>query len=98
MIRVCMVATTSIAIYGCNYFNCASAIEVEDEDVQEHALILSDILALRKATVGYAHPEVGVSSSDQSMHGCNDFNRLFAPEESIFCSDKITLYSTTKFA
>ena len=46
----------------------------------QRALILSDVIALRKAAVGYAHPEVGVSSSDPSMHGYNDFNHLFAPE------------------
>ena len=74
------VATLDPTIYGCNYFNRASAIEVEDEDVQEHALILSDVLALRKAAVGYAHPEVGVSSSDPSVHGCNYFNRFSASE------------------
>ena len=46
----------------------------------QRALILSDVIALRKAAVGYAHPEVGVSSSDPSVHGCNYFNRFSAPE------------------
>ena len=46
----------------------------------QRALILSDVIALRKAAVGYAHPEVGVSCSDPSVHGCNYFNRFSASE------------------
>ena len=72
--------TSDPTLYGRNYFDRASSPEVEDEDIEERALILSEVIALKKAAVDYAHPEVGVSSSDPSVHGCNYFNRFSASE------------------
>merc|ERR1712238_400789 len=67
-------------VFGRNYFNRFSAPEVVDEDIEEQGQVLADVRALKKAAVGYAHPEVEVVTSDPSVYGCNYFNRVSAPE------------------
>merc|ERR1712161_165469 len=57
-----------------------SAPELEDEDIEEKAMILAEAIALKKAAVDYAHPEFEVSASDPSVYGRNYFNRLSASE------------------
>jgi len=67
------VITSDPSVYGRNYFSCFSAPEVED--IEEKAIILAEATALKKAAVGYAHPEVGVVTSDPSVYGHNYYNR-----------------------
>merc|ERR1711957_754240 len=74
------VVTSDPSVYGCNYFNRVSAPEVEDEDIEERAFILAEAIALKKAAVDYAHPEVGVMTSDPSVYGRNYFDRVSVPE------------------
>merc|ERR1712194_489829 len=74
------VVTSDPSVYGRNYFNRVSAPEVEDEDIEERAFILAEAIALKKAAVDYAHPEVGVMPSDPSVYGRNYFDRFSAPE------------------
>jgi len=74
------VMTSDPSVYGCNYFNRVSVPEVEDEDMEEKAMILVEAIALKKAAVDYAHPEFEVTISDPSVYGRNYFNRLSAPE------------------
>merc|ERR1712085_225065 len=68
------------SVYGRNYFNRLSAPEVEVDDIEEQSKVLADVRALKKAAVDYAHPEVGVITSDPSVYGRNYFNRVSAPE------------------
>merc|ERR1712161_61268 len=75
-----MGVTLDSSVYGRNYFNRVSAPEVEDEDMEEKAMILVEAIALKKATIDYAHPEFEVTISDPSVYGRNYFNRLSAPE------------------
>ena len=49
---------------GCNYSNRSSAPEVEDEGIKEQAQIVADVRVLKNSAVDYAHPEVGVTTSD----------------------------------
>merc|ERR1712238_510701 len=74
------VVTLDPSVYGRNYFDRVSVPEVEDEDMEEKAMILAEAIALKKAAVDYAHPEFEVSTSDPSVYGRNYFNRLSAPE------------------
>merc|ERR1711957_442943 len=74
------VVTSDPSVYGCNYFNRVSAPEVEDEDIEEHAFILAEAIALKKAAVDYAHPEVEVVTLDSSVYGRNYFDRVSVPE------------------
>merc|ERR1712238_204237 len=67
------VISSDPSVYGRNYFSCFSAPEVED--IEEKAIILAEATALKKAAVGYAHPEVGVVTSDPSVYGHNYYNR-----------------------
>ncbi|KAL7531606.1 hypothetical protein ACHAXR_005266 [Thalassiosira sp. AJA248-18] len=67
--------------FGRNYFNRASAPEVEDvQEAEERARVLAEAAALKKFAVGYMHPEVGVTSTDGVCFGRNYFNRYSAPE------------------
>ena len=69
------------AAFGRNYFNRASAPEVEDVDLaNERAAVLAEAAALKKLAVDYMHPEVGVSNVDGAAIGRNYFNRASAPE------------------
>merc|ERR1712085_228234 len=68
------------SVYGRNYFNRLSAPEVEVDDIEEQSKVLADVRALKKAAVDYAHPEVGVITSDPSVFGRNYFSRFSAPE------------------
>eukprot|EP00986_Skeletonema_menzelii_P018737 scaffold26692_cov134-Skeletonema_menzelii.AAC.1 len=77
------VGVTSVdgACFGRNYFNRASAPEVEDiELADERAAVLAEAAALKKLAVDYMHPEVGVTSVDGACFGRNYFNRASAPE------------------
>merc|ERR1712238_538826 len=74
------VSTSDPSVYGRNYFNRLSASEVEVEDIEEQSEVLADVRALKKTAVDYAHPEVGVMTSDPSVYGRNYFDRLSAPE------------------
>ena len=56
------------------------ALAVEDEDIQERAKILAEAIALKKAAVDYAYPEVKVSTSDPSVYGRNYFSQFSAPK------------------
>jgi uncharacterized protein (UPF0261 family) len=75
------VKSSDATLFGRNYFNRASAPEIEDaNEANERAQILADALALKKSAVAYLHPEVGVKSSDVTLFGRNYFNRASAPE------------------
>merc|ERR1712238_364452 len=74
------VVTSDPSVYGCNYFNRVSAPEVEVEDIEEQSEVLADVRALKKTAVDYAHPEVGVMTSDPSVYGRNYFDRVSVPE------------------
>merc|ERR1740139_2165538 len=74
------VMTSDPSVYGRNYFNRLSAPEVEVDDIEEQSKVLADVRALKKAAVDYAHPEVGVMTSDPSVYGRNYFDRFSAPE------------------
>jgi len=74
------VVASDPSVYGRNYFNRVSAPEVEDEDIEERAKILAEAVALKKAAVDYAHPEIKVRTSDPSSYGRNYFSRFSALE------------------
>merc|ERR1712019_125409 len=74
------VVASDPSVYGRNYFNRVSAPEVEDADIEERAKILAEAVALKKAAVDYAHPEIKVRTSDPSSYGRNYFSRFSAPE------------------
>jgi uncharacterized Rossmann fold enzyme len=75
------VNTTDGAVFGRNYFNRASAPEVEDDEfADERAEVLAEAAALKKLAVDYMHPEVGVTNVDGAAFGRNYFNRASAPE------------------
>jgi uncharacterized protein (UPF0261 family) len=75
------VVTEDAAVFGRNYFNRASAPEVESlEEANERARVLADAMALKKAAVDYMHPEIGVKSADGACFGRNYFNRASAPD------------------
>lgn len=76
------VKATDPTVFGRNYFNRPSAPEQEDADeAEEKARVLADAVALKKLAVDYAHPEVGVSSSNPTVFGRNYFGRPSAPEQ-----------------
>eukprot|EP00978_Attheya_sp_CCMP212_P029379 scaffold104189_cov53-Attheya_sp.AAC.1 len=76
------VTTSDPTSFGRNYFNRASAPEQESvEEAEERAQILDDALALKKLAIDYAHPEIGVTTSDPTSFGRNYFNRASAPEQ-----------------
>ena len=67
--------------FGRNYFERASAPEMEEVEVaNERARVLADAKALKKAAVAYMHPEIGVRSANGACFGRNFFNRPSAPE------------------
>eukprot|EP00984_Skeletonema_dohrnii_P032555 scaffold26904_cov74-Skeletonema_dohrnii-CCMP3373.AAC.1 len=75
------VASTDGAAFGRNYFNRASAPDVEDiELADERAAVLAEAAALKQLAVDYLHPEVGVASTDGAAFGRNYFNRASAPD------------------
>merc|ERR1712238_573293 len=74
------VSTSDPSVYGRNYFTRLSASEVEVEDIEEQSEVLADVRALKKTAVDYAHPEVGVMTSDPSVYGRNYFDRVSVPE------------------
>jgi len=74
------VVTLDSSVYGRNYFDRVSVPEVEDEDMEEKAMILAEAIALKKAAVDYAHPELGVMMLDRTVFGRNYFSRFSAPE------------------
>ncbi len=63
------------------YFDHASAPEQEDEEEAEyHCQVLEDIAALKKFAMYYAHPEIGVVTSDNAVMARCYFDRASAPE------------------
>jgi len=80
------VGVTSVdgACFGRNYFNRASAPDVEDVELaNERAAVLAEVASLKKLAVDYLHPEVGVTSTDGACFGRNYFNRASAPETEV---------------
>ena len=76
------VKTTDATLFGRNYFNRASAPDMEDAaEAEEHARILAEAKALKQAAVDYMHPEIGVETTDATLFGRNYFNRASAPEQ-----------------
>jgi len=74
---------TDWALFGRNYFNRPSAIDVDitKEEEEERALIMLDLKLLQQAAKDYLHPEIGVvNSSDGTLYGRNYFNRPSAPD------------------
>ena len=45
-----------------------------DEDIEEKAMVLADALVLKRAAIDYAHPEVGVITSDPSVYDRNHYD------------------------
>lgn len=75
------VRATDPALFGRNYFDRPSAPEIElEEEAEECARVLSEAAAFKKLAVAYAHPEVGVKTTDPTVYGRNYFNRPSAPE------------------
>jgi adenosyl cobinamide kinase/adenosyl cobinamide phosphate guanylyltransferase len=75
------VKVEDVTAFGRNYFERASAPEVEEVEVaNERARVLADAKALKKAAVDFMHPEIGVSSVDGACFGRNFYNRPSAPE------------------
>eukprot|EP00566_Odontella_aurita_P003022 CAMPEP_0113571624 /NCGR_PEP_ID=MMETSP0015_2-20120614/25654_1 /TAXON_ID=2838 /ORGANISM="Odontella" /LENGTH=1020 /DNA_ID=CAMNT_0000474589 /DNA_START=72 /DNA_END=3134 /DNA_ORIENTATION=+ /assembly_acc=CAM_ASM_000160 len=69
------------AVFGRNYFGRASAPQEEGlAEAEERAAALADIKALKQLAVDFAHPEVGVETSDPSTFGRNYFGRPSAGE------------------
>jgi hypothetical protein len=63
--------------------NQLSRAEQEDSgEAEEHAQIVADAAALKKLAVDYAHPKIGVTSSNNpTSFGHNYFNRASALEQ-----------------
>jgi adenosyl cobinamide kinase/adenosyl cobinamide phosphate guanylyltransferase len=76
------VKTIDPTAYGRNYYGRASAPEQEtEEDAEERNLVMEDMLALKKQTTMFAHPEVGVKTTDPTAYGRNYYGRASAPEQ-----------------
>lgn len=74
------IAAVDPTAFGRNYFERPSAPAVEtQEETEERAAILADASALKKLAVDYAHPEVGVITTDPTACGRNYFDRASAP-------------------
>merc|ERR1711957_886561 len=70
------VITTDSTTCGRNYFSRPSSVAQENvDDAGERAQILADAVALKKLAVDYAHPELGVITTDPSTCGRNYFSR-----------------------
>jgi hypothetical protein len=75
------VKVVDATVFGRNYFNRASAPEVESvEEANERARVLADAKALKANVVAWTHPEIGVKTSDPFACGRNYFERASAPE------------------
>ena len=70
---------------ACCYFDRASAPEYENEDEAEYrSQVLADAVALKKLAIDYAHPEIGIVTSDPTATACCYFDRPSAtPQESL---------------
>mmetsp|Transcript_19044 Transcript_19044/g.38756 ORF Transcript_19044/g.38756 Transcript_19044/m.38756 type:complete len:436 (+) Transcript_19044:94-1401(+) len=74
------VCSEDATLFGRNYFERASAPDVESmEEAEEKAKILAEAAALKHLARDYMHPEVGVKTTDPTLFGRNYFNRYFAP-------------------
>merc|ERR1740124_1268033 len=69
------VINTDFTTCGRNYFSRPSSIAQEDVDVEGRAQILADAITLKKLAVDYAHPELGVLTTDPATYGRNYFSR-----------------------
>ncbi len=76
-----VVASDPTATARC-YFDRASAPEQEDEEEAEYRQqVLADAKALKELAVDYAHPEIGVATSDPTATARCYFDRPSAPEQ-----------------
>jgi len=75
------VSTTDVTAFGRNFFSRPSTVTQDVDDAEERALILADAIALKKLAVDYAHPELGVVTTDSTTLNRNYFSRLSAVEE-----------------
>jgi hypothetical protein len=65
-----------------NYFNRASAVDVESmEEAEERARVMEDAVALKKFAVDYLHPEAAIVTSDSTVYARGYFGRFSAPEQ-----------------
>ena len=83
------VITTDETACARNYFDRASAIERED-DAAERDLIMADMMHLKKFAIDFAHPELGVVTTDETAYGRSYFGRASAPEQ--MCTEKAEEY------
>jgi len=75
------VKTTDPTVFGRNYFNRASALDIDDEDdAEERSQVLAETAALKKLAVDYMHPEIDLKTTDHALFGRNYFNRASAPD------------------
>ncbi len=75
------VETTDETAFARNFFNRASAEEMETtEETEERDLIMEDLKALKKVAVDYLHPENPVETTDETAFARNYFNRSSAEE------------------
>ena len=68
-----VVITTDSTARGCNYFSSHSSVTREDVyDAEEISQILVGAASLKKLAVDYAHPELGVATSDPTTLRTSD--------------------------
>jgi len=66
---------------GRNYFTRPSSIQQEsEEEAEERAMIIADVLLLKKQAIDYYHPEAPVETDSTAM-GRNYFSRISAVEQ-----------------
>jgi hypothetical protein len=75
------VAPSDPVSFGRNYFTSPSAAIKQEsvEEADERAQVLADAAALKKLAVYYAHPEIGVVTTDPTVFGRNYFTRPSVP-------------------
>jgi adenosyl cobinamide kinase/adenosyl cobinamide phosphate guanylyltransferase len=81
------------------YYDRASAPEQETEEfAEERARILEESQALKQQATVYAHPEVGVKTTDPSCFARCFFNRPFAPDQETeeFVEERLQILADSK--
>jgi len=77
------VESTDAALFGRNYFNRPDAPKIiSNEEAEERACVLSEVEALKKVATDYAHPEVGVTTSDSTAFARNFFHTAAVSDDS----------------
>jgi len=70
-------------LFGRNYFNRSDApVTISNEEAEERACVLSEVEALKKVATDYAHPEVGVTTSDSTAFARNFFHTAAVSDDS----------------